>query len=51
MKRIGNLWPTLTSFENLFQAYRKARLGKRDRLTVQRFEFRREIELAQLRDS
>ncbi len=50
MKRIGNLWPALTSFENLFQAYRKARLGKRDRPTVQRFEFRRENELAQLRD-
>ena len=28
MKRIGNLWPTLVSFENLWEAWRRARRGK-----------------------
>lgn len=50
MKRIGNLWPELSSFENLYLAYRTARLGKRGQSVVQQFESRRENELAQLRD-
>lgn len=48
MKRYGELWPQLVSFENLCRAYRKARRGKRDRAEVERFEFGREPELARL---
>ena len=39
MKRYGNLWETLISWDNLLKAARKARRGKRDRAAVQRFEF------------
>ena len=39
MKRYGNLWESLVSWENLLLAARKARRGKRDRAAVQRFEF------------
>jgi len=49
MKRIGNLWPELVSFDNLYRAYRKARRSKRSHLSVERFEHRRELELARLR--
>jgi len=48
VKRVGNLWPELVSFENLYHAYRLARRGKRDRPQVERFEFRREQELGRL---
>ena len=39
MKRYGNLWEKLVSWDNLLRAARKARRGKRDRAAVQRFEF------------
>jgi retron-type reverse transcriptase len=39
MKRYGNLWDWLVSWDNLLLAARKARRGKRDRAAVQRFEF------------
>jgi hypothetical protein len=34
MKTYRNLYPELISFENLYQAFRKARKGKRDRAEV-----------------
>ncbi|MFM9964850.1 MAG: reverse transcriptase domain-containing protein [Planctomycetaceae bacterium] len=49
MKRIGQLWEPMTSFENLLLAYRKARRSKRGRPSVERFTFGLEIELARLR--
>ncbi len=39
MKRYGDLWGTLISWENLRKAARKARRGKRNREAVRRFEF------------
>jgi retron-type reverse transcriptase len=45
MKRYGNLWETITSWDNLVLAARKARRGKRDRISVQNFEFYLETEL------
>tara|TARA_R110002111_G_scaffold260867_1_gene332901 strand:- start:6714 stop:7778 length:1065 start_codon:yes stop_codon:yes gene_type:complete len=48
MKRIGNLWNDLISFENLYHAYQKARRGKRGQRSVERFEFHREVELIKL---
>jgi hypothetical protein len=45
MKRHGNLWPTLISFENLLRASEKAKRGKRFRPAVARFEFNLEREL------
>ena len=48
MKRIGDLWPELVSFDNLYLAYGKARRGKRSHLSVERFEHHRELELARL---
>ncbi|MCA9091408.1 MAG: hypothetical protein KDA90_22565 [Planctomycetaceae bacterium] len=48
MKRIGNLWEELVSFENLYRAYRNARRGKRRQRAVEQFEYRREYELARL---
>jgi hypothetical protein len=44
MKRIGNLWPELISFSNLWRAARKARRGKRLRPDVLRFEYDVETE-------
>ncbi len=49
MKRYGNLWDSVTSWENLLLAARKARRSKRDRSAVQRFEFGLEAELLALR--
>ena len=49
MKRYGNLWERLVSWENLVRAAHKARRGKRDRPAVQRFEFDLENELLALR--
>lgn len=49
MRRYGNLWPELVSFENLYQAARKARRGKRSNRAVERFEFDLERRLVDLR--
>jgi len=48
MKRYGNLWDGIISWENLVLAARKAQRGKRDRDSVQRFNFRQESELLTL---
>ncbi len=48
MKRHGNLWDGLTSFENLHRAFLKARRGKRTKSAVERFAFRLEHELVSL---
>ena len=48
MKRFGNLWPEVTSFENLRQAARQAQQGKRYRPNVLAFNFNLEGELLQL---
>lgn len=48
MKRIGALWPQVTSFENLFLAWRKARRGKSKRHAVSHFGLNVERELLQL---
>lgn len=45
MKRVGNLWEELVSFENLHWAYRNACCGKRNQRSVERFEYHREYEL------
>ena len=45
MKRYGNLWGSVVSWENLLLAARKARRGKRDSAAVQRFEFDLEASL------
>ena len=50
MKRCGNLWEKLISWENLVLAARKSRRGKRGKGCVQRFEFDLEAELLQLQD-
>ena len=50
MKRYGNLWEKVISWDNLVLAARKARRGKRDKGCVQRFEFGLESELLQLQD-
>jgi len=49
MKRTGHLWEHVVSWDNLLAACRKARRGKRRRRVVEQFEFRRELELAILR--
>lgn len=48
MRRYGQLWAELISWDNLLKAARKARRGKRDRPAVQRFEFELERELLAL---
>ncbi|MSR59511.1 MAG: RNA-dependent DNA polymerase [Planctomycetaceae bacterium] len=50
MKRYGNLWPRMISFENLLRAALDARRGKRFRPSVVAFEFRLEDELWKLHD-
>jgi retron-type reverse transcriptase len=50
MKRHGNLWPTLTSFEHLLRSSEKAKRGKRFRSAVARYEFALEPELLTLRE-
>jgi retron-type reverse transcriptase len=50
VKRVGNLWPTLTSFENLLRAAEKARKGKRFRPAVAAFHFDLEHQLWSLHD-
>src|SRR5580658_9599110 len=49
MKRTGNLWPSITSFENLVAAARVAAAGKRRRPDVAAFNLNLEGELLQLR--
>jgi retron-type reverse transcriptase len=48
MKRHGNLWPQITSFENLYQAAQQAQKGKRFRPNVLAFNYQLETELIQL---
>ena len=50
MKRVGHLWHQLLAHQNLLDAYLKARRGKRSRAVVEEFEYRRELELARLRE-
>jgi RNA-directed DNA polymerase len=50
MKTYKNLYPQITDFANLHLAYRQARLGKRDRAAVARFESDLERNLLQLQD-
>jgi retron-type reverse transcriptase len=50
MKRYGNLWGTLISFENLYLAYWKAIRGKRSRKDVAAFIFNAESELLTLQE-
>ena len=45
MKRYGNLWEKVTSWDNLVLAAKKAQRGKRDRHCVQKFNFQLEPEL------
>ena len=48
MKRYGNLWPQIVSFENLWLAARRAERGKRYRQNVLEFNYHREQEILQL---
>ena len=48
MKRLGNLWARVVSFENLLLAFRKARRGKRRKPGVAAFELNLEKELLEL---
>lgn len=48
MKTFKNLYRQIWSFENLYQAYRLARRGKRDRAAVSDFEFNLEARLLEL---
>jgi RNA-directed DNA polymerase len=45
VKSHGSLWPRITSFENLYEAFREARRGKRLRPDVAAFEFDLEAHL------
>jgi retron-type reverse transcriptase len=51
MKRYGNLYAQIISFENLLIASRKAQKGKRYRDNVLRFNFNLENELIELKKS
>jgi hypothetical protein len=42
MRSLRHAWDRICSFENMLEAYRKARRGKQDRAAVQRFELERE---------
>jgi retron-type reverse transcriptase len=48
MKRVGNLWPRLVSWDNLLLAHHQSRRGKRGRPEVARFERDLEPELIAL---
>ena len=50
MKRQGNLWPTLTSFEHLLRCSEKAKRGKRFRPAVAHYEINLDRELGKLRE-
>ncbi|MCJ2375655.1 reverse transcriptase/maturase family protein [Vibrio sp. ZSDZ34] len=45
MKRLGNLWDKVTSFSNLYLAYKKAAKGKRNQVKVAQFSYQLEAEL------
>ncbi len=45
LKRYTNLWPKITSFDNLLLAFRKAAKGKRSKPTVATFEYNLEPNL------
>lgn len=48
MKTFKNLYPQITTFANLDDAWHKARKGKRQKPAVAAFEFNAESELVQL---
>lgn len=48
MKRLGRIWPAVISFENLLNAYRKARKGKQSVAAVATFSLNLEAELLSL---
>lgn len=48
MKRVGNLWPQVSDFDNLYAASRQAQQGKRFRSSVLAFNHHLEDELHQL---
>ena len=50
MKTYKNLYAQVYDFANLYLAYRRARLGKRDRATVGAFEFDLERNLLALQE-
>lgn len=50
MKRLANLYPQITSFEFLYEAYRQARKGKRERKEVLEFTYSLEENLIQIED-
>ncbi len=50
MKRLGGLWSRVVSFQNLYQAYRRARRGKGRRPDVARFELDLEKHLWELHE-
>ncbi len=45
MKRLGRIWPEVTSFSNLLTAYCKARKGKQSKPSVAEFSYNLESEL------
>ena len=48
MKRVGNLWASVTEFSNLFLAAKKAQKGKRFKPDVLKFNYNLEAELIEL---
>ena len=50
MKTHKHLYPTVTSFENLYQAFKKAAKGKRSQAAVAAFEFNLEANLFRLQE-
>jgi hypothetical protein len=48
MKSHRDLWPRITTFENLYEAFRRARRGKRNRAEVAGFEWNLERNLLAL---
>ncbi len=48
MKRFGQLWEKIISFDNLYLAYRKARRGKQNKNAVAQFSLNLEYELLKL---
>jgi len=50
MKRYGNLWEKVISWENLVLAARRAQRGKRGRFEVQQFNFMQEMRLIRLQE-
>ena len=50
MKSFKNLYPEITTFENLYLAYRQARKGKRTKASVADFELNFESHLLSLQE-